>query len=179
MNDLKIKTKRDIDLPRILRPLAYLVTVFAVLFIISLATGTKKFAFRHVILFTICAIPLCLLAAYAVERLGSGLGKVLSGGTSGKIRRREQFFADLDRARSSKSKEQFEEALRIIDDIIEQDPDFPDALFLKGQILWEGFKRAGEALTCFRQVMEQLEETDPLHRWSSSYCDQIKMDIKD
>ena len=179
MNDLKIKTKRDMDWLRILRPLAYLVTVFAVLFIIFLATGTKRFTFRHVILFTIGAIPLCLLSSYAVERLGSGLGRLLSGGTSGKIGRREQFSADLERARYSKRQGQFEEALQIIDDIIEQDPDFPDALFIKGQILWEGFERAGEALACFRSVMEQKENTDPLYRWASSYCDQIKRVVRD
>ena len=132
------------------------------------------FTFKHVLIFSLCSIPLCALYGYGIEKLGSGLGGILSGGMPGKLGLEEKFAADLERARFSKRENRFEEALRTVDSVLVEAPDFPEALFLKGQILWEGFRHDREAADCFTKVMEVLEKTDTLHRWAASYLDQIK-----
>ena len=53
--------------------------------------------------------------------------------------------ADLEKARFSKGKGRFKEALRIINEVIDKDPKYPDALFLKARILWDGFGKREEA----------------------------------
>jgi tetratricopeptide (TPR) repeat protein len=174
MDDFKIKRKREIDLSQVIRPIKFFITIFGALLIICLATGAKVLTFKHVIIFSICSIPLCILFAYSVEKLGSGLGGILSGWTTGNISPRERLSADLEKARYSKSKGEFEEAFSIINGVIDKDPDFPDALYLKGQILWEGFENGEEAIRCFRKVMGLLQNTEPLHRWASSYYYKIK-----
>jgi tetratricopeptide (TPR) repeat protein len=45
----------------------------------------------------------------------------------------------LAKARYSKRQGRFKEALSIIESALDRDPEFPDALYLKARILWEGF----------------------------------------
>jgi hypothetical protein len=148
--------------------------VLGSLLIICVATGAKLFTFKHVLIFSLCSIPLCVLYAYCIEKLGSGLGRVLSGWMSAEPGHRETLAADLERARHNKRENRFKETLNIIETVLDRDPDFADALFLKGQIMWEGFKNKGEAAGCFKKVIELVQNSEPLHRWASSYYDQIK-----
>ena len=62
---------------------------------------------------------------------------------------------------------------RLIDDVLDKDPEFPDALFLKAQILWEGFGNRKEALGCLKKLMQVVPDHEPLHRWASSYHNEI------
>jgi tetratricopeptide (TPR) repeat protein len=174
MNAFRIKRKKDIDHPRIIRTVSCFLLILGALLIICATTGAQLFTLKHVLIFSLCSIPLCVLYAYCIEKLGSGLGGMLSGAMPGKLGLREKLGADLERARYSKRENRFEEALRIIDRVLVKDPDFPEALFLKGQIMWEGFKNPTEAADCFKKVMGVAEKTDTLHRWASSYHDQIK-----
>ena len=174
MNAFRIKRKKEFDHPRVIRTLACFFLVLGVLLIICVTTGAQLFTFKHVLIFSLCSIPLCALYGYGIEKLGSGLGGMLSGAMPGKLALEEKFAADLERARFSKRENRFEEALRTVDSVLVEAPDFPEALFLKGQILWEGFRHDREAADCFTKVMEVLEKTDTLHRWAASYLDQIK-----
>jgi hypothetical protein len=50
---------------------------------------------------------------------------------------------------------------------LDQDPNFPDALSLKAQIRWEGFKDSTGAKGCLDQVIKAVPgEDEPLHRWA-------------
>ena len=62
--------------------------------------------------------------------------------------------------------------------VLDSEEDLPDALFLKAQILWEGFGRSVESKKLFRRVMQCVSTEDPLYRWSSHYCDEITMKDK-
>jgi tetratricopeptide (TPR) repeat protein len=66
----------------------------------------------------------------------------------------EQMTGDLDKARFYKRKEEFDQALRIVNKVIEQDPEFPEALFLKAHIVWEGFENLGMARDCLEKITE-------------------------
>jgi hypothetical protein len=152
--------------------------VLGTLLVIHISTRTRLFTLKHVLIISLFSIPLCILYAYVIEKLGSGLSNLLSGRTSREISLRDQFSADLEKARENKREGHPEEALDIINGLLNKGKDFPDALFLKAQILWEGFAQSVESKDLFRRVMQLVTEEDPLHRWSSHYCYEISMKDK-
>jgi tetratricopeptide (TPR) repeat protein len=175
MDEFSIKKKAEINWTFIIRAVACFLFCAIALSIIVISTGAGLFTLTHLIIFLICAVPFSLFYAYIVERLGSLLGMIFSGWTSKKISPREQLSADLARARYSKGKGEFEDALRIIDHILEKDPDYPDALYLKAHILWEGFKNRSEAMECLKKIMGLTKDhEEPLYRWASNYYREVK-----
>jgi tetratricopeptide (TPR) repeat protein len=141
--------------------------------IICVSTGAQVFTFKHVLIFSLCSIPLCFLYAYCVERISSVLGGTLLGMSGRKFTPRETFAADLEIARQSKRNGEFEKARSIIDGVLEQDSEFPDALYQRAEILWEGFENSSEAKRCLRKVMQLVPRGETLHSWASSYFDKI------
>jgi len=87
--------------------------------------------------------------------------------------RYSEFSADLEIARHNKANGRYQEALDLINDVVEKTTDWPDALYLKAQILWEGFENATEAKRCLRRVMQLVKYEETLHRWASSMMDDI------
>jgi tetratricopeptide (TPR) repeat protein len=175
MNEFSIKKKAEINWTFIIRAVACFLFCAIALFIIAISTGAELFTFTHYIIFVICAIPFSLLYAYIVEKLGSGLGVIFSGWTAKKISPMEQLSADLARARYSKGRGDFEDALQIINQVLEKDPEFHDALYLKAHILWEGFHNSTEASECLTRVMELVRNhNEPLYRWALNYSREVK-----
>ncbi len=144
------------------------------LFVIWSFTGSQLFTLKHVFILSLCAIPLSILYAYTVEKFGSSLGGILTGWTTQKISPREQLSADLAKARYSKGSGHFEEALSIINQVLEKDPDYPDALYLKAHILWEGFNNSKGALESLKRIVELVKEDEPIHRWALNYYDEVR-----
>jgi tetratricopeptide (TPR) repeat protein len=176
MDEFNIKHQREIDKAFIIRAvICFLLCNFALL-TIYVFTGGSLFTSKHLIIFSLCTIPLSILYAHTVERLGSIFGGILW--TSKKVSPREQLSADLAKARHSKGKSEFEDALNTINNVLEKDPDFPDALYLKAQILWEGYGRSVESKNLFRRVMQLVSADEPLHVWSSDYIDKITLKDK-
>jgi len=132
------------------------------------------FTLKHVFILSLCAIPLSILYAYSVEKFSTGLGGILTGWTTQKIPPREQLSADLAKARHAKGNGHFQEALSIINQVLEKDPDFPDALYLKAHIMWEGFNNSKGALKCLIRIMELVRDDEPIYRWASSYYHEVK-----
>jgi len=174
MNEFRVKRKKEINIVLLVNFLKCFTLAFGALLIICVSTGGKLFTFKHLLIYSLYSIPLCVLYAYAVEKFGSGLGVIFSGWSSRKVSPRDALSADLERARFSKSKGRFEEALRIINQVIEKDPEYPDALFLKARILWDGFGKRDETVVCLKKVMELVQSHETLHRWASSLYDEIK-----
>ncbi len=175
MNDIKIKKNREkigIPIP-ILDAIRCFMYIFAVLFMIYMATGGEKFTSKHLLFFFICAVLLSILYAYAVERIGSGLGSLLSGWIGGKPSPRRQLSAELAKARSSKNKGRFDEALSIINRVLDKDPEFPDALYLKAKILWEGYENFQESKDCLRKIMQTVPREETIHHWAIGFFDEI------
>lgn len=178
MNQIKIRRKRERDQARIIRFLMWYGVLLGALVTIGVWTGFPVFTLKLFLPLAIIPIPFCILSDYVVERLGSGLGGVLSGWSSRRLTTRESLAADLEKARYSKRGGRFKEALTIINGALEKDPDFPDALYLKARILWEGFGNREEAQGCLKKVTEALAKDETLHRWALNYYNEItKMDI--
>ncbi len=174
MNEFKIKRKKERNVVWILNFLKCFLFAFGALLIICVSTGGRLFTFKHVIIYSIYSLPLCFLYALTVDRLGGGLGTILSGWSSRRVSPRETLSADLERARFSKRNGRFQEGLRIIDDVLQKDRNFPEALFLKAQILWEGFENREGAVECLEKVMGLVQEEEPIHRWSLHYYLEVK-----
>ena len=121
----------------------------------------------------LATIPLSFLMIVVIEKLGSFFGGGFSGWIPGRLDPRDQFAADLEKIRECKRTEHFPEALRLANNILRQDPEFPDVLYLKATILWEGFGNAEGAKGCLKKIKEILPENETLYRWASSYYDEI------
>ena len=166
MNDLK-------SLAFILNVVKFFIFASGALFAITICTGGALFTYRHLLLYSLFSIPFCFLFAYCIERFGSVLGDLFSGWSTRKVSPRETLSADFEKAKSSKRSGEFEKAIGIIDQVLEKDPDFPDALYLKARILWEGFEKRQEASECLMNVMRLVPQEDTLHRWASSFLKEI------
>jgi tetratricopeptide (TPR) repeat protein len=135
---------------------------------------SELFTFKHVFILSLWAIPFSFLCVYTIERLGSGIGGLFTEWTAQKVGPREQLSADIARARHNKGKGQFVEALSIINQVLEKDPDYPDALYLKAHILYEGFENSKGALECLAKVIELVKDYGPIHRWAINYYDEVR-----
>ena len=74
---------------------------------------------------------------------------------------------DLNVVRYHKLCNQFDEALLKIEDVLAKDPDFAEALFLKAQILWEGFEDRQAAKACLLKITKvEPDKKAVFHRWA-------------
>lgn len=173
MSQIKIRRKRERDQARIIRFLMWYGVLLGVLVIIGACSGFPVFTLKFFLPLAIIPIPFCILSDFVVERVGSGFGGFLSGWSSRRLTTRESLAADLEKARYSKREGRFKEALSIINGALEKDPDFPDALYLKARILWEGFGNRKEAQGCLKKVTEAVPKDETLHRWALNYYNEI------
>jgi tetratricopeptide (TPR) repeat protein len=60
----------------------------------------------------------------------------------------------------------YETALSIIDNVLDQVPDFNEALFVKAQILLDGFSDVNRAKKYFARILEHEPEHSHLYRWA-------------
>jgi hypothetical protein len=141
----------------------------AVLFIIYAGVGGQLFTFDHLIIFVLCCVPLAILYALFIEKFGTGLFALMTGWSDRKSPTREQYSADIAKARFSKSRGDFSNALIIINEVLEKDPEFPEALFLKAQIDWEGFKSGSLARKNLDKVLELVKDDEPFRKRVSNY----------
>ena len=99
--------------------------------------------------------------------LGDGAVNVFYGLGRKTTDLREQLSGDLNVARHHKLCNRFNEALIKIENVLAKDPDYPEALFLKAQILWEGFEDRGEAKSCLLKVIKlEPDKEAPFHPWA-------------
>ena len=119
-----------------------------------------------------CVLPFA--AKGIVDSMGSVAGRLFSG-PKANWSATEMLRSDMDIARSSKTAHKFDQALAQVEAILKAAPDYPDALFLKAQILWEGFRDGPKAGMQLKKVMIAVpDKNEPLHRWASSLYDDIR-----
>jgi hypothetical protein len=66
------------------------------------------------------------------------------------------------------------DALIKIEEVLARDPDFAEALFLKAQILWEGFEDCKAARECLLKIIavEPVEKT-VFRRWALNFYEEL------
>jgi hypothetical protein len=106
----------------------------------------------------------CLVASRATDEVASCLCGWGREGTS----QQDWLAGEMHKIRSLKRQRNFDKAFASVNALLDEVPNFPDALYLKGHLLWEGFKNPWAAESYFRRVIELTEDNQPVHRWASS-----------
>ena len=119
-----------------------------------------------------------VLAAFAVELLSGGIGSgsvnILYG--TGRLDRtmRDQFIGTLSQARFHKMNQRHDLALGCVDEVLATAPNYIEALFLKAQILWEGYRDSAAAKNCLLHLIKvEPDKEAPFHRWALSLYREI------
>lgn len=90
---------------------------------------------------------------------------------TGRINRgfREQYGGDLNRVRFHKMNGRYDESLIILEGVLAADPTFHEALFLRAQILFDGYRDTIGAKECPIKLMKAApDKNTTLHRWALS-----------
>jgi len=102
--------------------------------------------------------------------LGEGAVNTLYGLGRKTIGIRERLAGDLNVVRYHKLCNRFDHALLTLEEVLAKDPDFPEALFLKAQILWEGFDdREAAKKSLMRIIKVEPDEKSVFRRWASNF----------
>ena len=123
-------------------------------------------------------LTVSFLAVFAVELLSGGIGNgsvnILYG--TGRLDRtmRDQFIGTLSQARFHKMSQRHDLALGCVDEVLAAAPNYTEALFLKAQILWEGYQDSAAAKKCLIHVIKvEPDKEAPFHRWSLALYKEI------
>ena len=101
------------------------------------------------------------------DALGGGAVNVFYGMGRRTTGLRDRLAGDLNVARYHKICNRLDEALLQIEEVLAKDPDFPAALFLKAQILWEKFEDREAARECLLKITKVEPDKDAVfHRWA-------------
>lgn len=120
------------------------------------------------------AVSLCaaIVAVALAGRLGKAAGG-LYGGRRPQWSTAEQYAADLSRARVQKMHKNYTEALQIIEAVLDAQPSFNEAWFLKAQILLEGFDFRIEARSCLVKIFQTEPKSSRLYQYSADLYREI------
>ncbi|MCI5142782.1 MAG: tetratricopeptide repeat protein [Candidatus Electrothrix sp. ATG1] len=92
----------------------------------------------------------------------------------------ERLAGELVKARLMKASGRFDEALEVINKTLRRIPDYPEALLLKAQILWEGYADDRAAKTCLQQVLKikkiKTEKDEAIYRWSENLLKEMRQE---
>lgn len=107
--------------------------------------------------------------------LGGGAVNGLYGTGRRTIGVRERLSGDLNVVRYHKLCNRFDEALIKIEEVLARDPDFPEALFLKARLLWEGFEDSKAARECLLKIIKvETDEKAVFRRWALNLYREIE-----
>jgi len=107
--------------------------------------------------------------------VGGGTVNVFYGMGRKTIDLRERLAGDLNVAKHHKLCDRFDEALIKTEGILAKDPEFSEALFLKAQILWQGFEDREAAKQCLLKIIEAEPDKEAVfHRWALNLYGEIQ-----
>ena len=156
----------------------FLAIPLIVIMMVSMISGDLRvirwLAQGGIIIMVAAVVLLAVIFVFIVGRISnSSLNLFMPGGRT--IRsRREQMAADFAVIKEDKRQGRFEEALQKMDAYLVKDPNYPEALFLKAQILTQGFGNNAEARRYLARVQKAVPENEPLHRWAVNLLAEMK-----
>ncbi len=126
-----------------------------------------------------------LLISFGISLLGailimfiagksSNAAKILYGGTRKVISLRERLQSVLKTAKRAKMNKEYPTAIGIVNKILEQDPDYYEAMFVKAQILQEGFNKTDSAKKYLKEVIKHTKPYEHVHLLSLTLYEQLK-----
>ncbi len=122
----------------------------------------------------IASLAISHVVMFTFGKFSRNTASLIYGGGHGTWNEREQLDGDLNTAKYYKMRKEFDQALKTVNRILEIDPDFSGALFLKAQILWEGFENPTAAKGYLEKVIEMKQDkNETIHRWASNLYDEL------
>ena len=171
-DNIRINPKIEKDRAPLLRFARFYISIMGPIIIIALVgwfADPPIISLKHFAIISLCVIPLCIFFSFLIEKIGGGLGSLLSGSTSRRISRDERFSGEINKIKFSKREGRFDPALQMVNTVLHEAPDYPEAMLLKAQILWEGYGKADTAKGYLNRIRELTPEDDKFHRWATSY----------
>jgi len=147
---------------------AYLISISYLGFLGIVMNGMKGLAIAFAI-----AIPISGLTMVISDKCGDLSGRLFLGPKSNRSVR-ERLSGDLSRARVQKMNGNYEDALSTINIVLDQAPDFKEALFIKAQILLDGYSDIDRAKKYFTRILEHEHRHSSLCRWAKYSIIQIE-----
>ena len=127
----------------------------------------------HILWATLATVVCAPLAVWVADTVGERSTNLLYGLGRETFQLHERLAGELDKIRHSKRRGDFGRALYLVNQLLNKAPDLPEALFLKAQILWEGFGNPEAAEEYLKEVMGLVRDSEPLHRWALGYHEQV------
>ena len=124
------------------------------------------------------SIPLALVIFGITNKTSDTLSRLFYGGRKPIWTIQEKFQSDLDQVVFLKRQKQFPQALKKVNKILNHEPEFAEALFLKAQILWEGYETANGARRYLNMAKDFVSPEGYLYRWICSYHDRINYTVE-
>jgi tetratricopeptide (TPR) repeat protein len=126
-----------------------------------------------------------IAGAFLLSAVITSLAAIFAGGLATKVANRlygtgrrptspaAQWREELDQVRQLKRTNQFSKALARIDRLLEDDPGSAEAIYLKAEILLEGYANRKGAKKCLREVLRLSGQDQVVHQWAFTKLDQL------
>lgn len=127
-----------------------------------------------VIVGSVLGVVITACGMFFVSRTSRFFG-LLAGERQAHFSERERLESDMQQARHHKIKKEYDVALRKVNAVLQTDPHYPEALFLKAQIVLEGFENEASAVSNLSRILEIVDDdTSTMYRWAESLLEEIK-----
>jgi len=161
----KMKDGDTIEILRFVRIWMFCFLAFLIFYV-----GTGRIPF----LVLVFAPPIvAVMALIIIIKIGGSVSRSFYGGRKARWTAKEKLAGDLEKIRYSKRQGRFNEALALANDVLKHLHNDPEALFLKAQILHEGFGLGESAKKCLEIIIKGVPASEILHRWALSYYEGI------
>lgn len=129
-------------------------------------------------LLLILPVPVIILVLLVNRFIAPLISRAFTEGVMGHGRTlrdlRDQLSGELSKAQILKREGRFDEALSTINNYLDQDPDFPEAIFLRAQIYYDGFKDFKNARKDLMAVIKATPREHELNRWAYNFYTEIR-----
>lgn len=102
------------------------------------------------------------------EGIADNVGRIVFIGKKANWTKYERLESDMQQIRYAKHSERYGEALTMVNRVLKKAPEWPEALLLKADILWEGFESLEESKEVLRTIIKLTEPSDKYHVWARS-----------
>ena len=166
----KLKPLKNIDAVARSQFIKFFVWLFGPLCVISILF----FGIKGVVITFILSLVITPVVMFVLDKFSGGTSSLIYGGGKGTWNEREQLEGDLNTVKYYKVRKEYDQALKTVNNILNKDPEFSEALLIKAQILWEGFENSAAAKTNLKKIAEiKIDKDEPIHRWASNFYNEL------
>ena len=166
----KFNSLKNIDSIARAQFIKFFVWLFGPLSVVSLF----YFGTIGVIIAFILSLVITPLTMFVLDKFSGGTSSLIYGGGHGTWSEREQLEGDLNTVKYYKMRKEYDQAFKAVNNVLNSDPKFSEALLIKAQILWEGYENSTAAKANLKKITEiKMDKDEPIHRWASNLYDEL------